>query len=169
MLRGTKTILTPVCWQPIHIFHYLISCLHQCFANIDFPSQISNERRPYSLRLFDRLSSLSLHSRKHEIFSSQGHILIIIWTADTVIMLIAPIFYWSSHDHQNPLISFHTSMDCITWPYWRHFAFDSYFATYLNIDSLNGMGVMFYLLWSLLLILIIALGISIVCNIDLTP
>ena len=101
-----------LCWQPIHIFHYLISCLHQCFTNIDFPSQISNERRPYSLRLFDRLSSLNLHSRKHEIFSSRGHILIIIWIAGTVIMLIAPIFYWSSHDQHYPLIGFHTSMVC---------------------------------------------------------
>jgi hypothetical protein len=111
------------CWQPIHIFHYLISCLHQCFTNIVFPSQISNERRPYSLRLFERLSSLSLHNCKHENFSSRGHILIIIWTADTVIMLIAPIFYWSSHDQQYPLIGFHTSMDCITRSYWRYFSF----------------------------------------------
>jgi hypothetical protein len=63
------------CWQPIHIFHYLISCLHQCFTNIDFPSQISNERRPYSLRLFDRLSSLNLRNCKHENFSFRGHIL----------------------------------------------------------------------------------------------
>jgi hypothetical protein len=34
-----------MCWQPIHIFHCLISCLHQCFTNINFPSQFSNERR----------------------------------------------------------------------------------------------------------------------------
>ena len=32
------------CWQPNQIFHYLISCLHQCFTNIDFSSQTSNER-----------------------------------------------------------------------------------------------------------------------------
>jgi hypothetical protein len=68
----------PPCWQPIHIFHCLISCLHQCFTNIDFSSQISNERRLYSLRLFARLSSLSLHNCKHENFSFQGHISIII-------------------------------------------------------------------------------------------
>jgi hypothetical protein len=32
------------CWQPNHIFHCLISCLHQCFTNIDFLPQNSNER-----------------------------------------------------------------------------------------------------------------------------
>jgi len=59
-----------------------------------FSSQISNERRLYSLPLFERLSSVSLHNCKHENFSFRGHILIIIWTADIfcVIMLIAPIF-----------------------------------------------------------------------------
>jgi hypothetical protein len=82
LLQGLTSMTTnPInqqCWQPIHIFHYLISCLHQCFTNIDFSSQISNERRFYSLRLFARLSSLSLHNYKHEIFSLRGHILIII-------------------------------------------------------------------------------------------
>jgi hypothetical protein len=67
--------LLPTCWQPIHILHYLISCLHQCFTNIDFPSQISNERLPYSLRLFHRLYSLNLRNCKHENFAFQGHIL----------------------------------------------------------------------------------------------
>jgi hypothetical protein len=65
MDKGTyqNPTLLGMCWQPIHIFHYLISCLHQCFTNIDFSSQISNERR---------LSSLSLHNCKHENFSLRG-------------------------------------------------------------------------------------------------
>jgi hypothetical protein len=39
-----EAIIEAMCWQPIHIFHCLISCLHQCFTNIDFSSQFSNER-----------------------------------------------------------------------------------------------------------------------------
>ena len=54
-------------------FDYLISCLHQCFNNIDFSSQISNERCLYSLRLSARLPSLSLRECEHEDFSFRGH------------------------------------------------------------------------------------------------
>ena len=113
------------CWQPIHIFHCLISCLHQCFTNIVFPSQISNERRTYSLCPFERLSSLSLHNCKHE----NSPFEVTFWSLSELPIsfvsscLLRLSFYWSSHNQQYPLISFHTSMDCITRSYWRYLAF----------------------------------------------
>ena len=160
------------CWQPIHIFHYLISCLHQCFTNIDFPSQISNERRPYSLRLFDHLSSLNLRNCKHENFSFRGHILnhylncryLLYHHAYCAYLLL--IFTWSALSFDR--FSYFNGLQQLGF-IKDIFPLDSYFATCLNIDSLNCLGVRFYLLWFLLLIIIITLGLSIGCNIDLAP
>ena len=99
------------CWQPIHIFHCLISCLHQCFTNIDFSSQFSNKRHFYSLRLFARLSSFCFHDCKRENLVLQSHIRIIVWTV--VILLIDMPFALTSHlsfyNWQDSLSSTHAS------------------------------------------------------------
>ena len=146
-----------ICWQPIHIFHCLISCLHQCFTNIDFSPQTSNERWFYSLRLSARLTSLSLHECKHEDFSIWGHISIIIWTTNTffAIMNIALIFLvWFLHDRQCPLIGLNTAMNYITQFCWKHlaFGFTSYDLPEHYFIELHGVLIIFCnpYCWSLL-------------------
>ena len=91
-----------------------------------FVAKKQYERYLHSLRLFERLSSLSLHNCKHEDFSIWGHISIIIWTTNTfcAIMNIALIFLvWFLHDRQCPLIGLNTVMNYITQFCWKHLAF----------------------------------------------
>jgi hypothetical protein len=49
-LHPTGMGLLGCCWQPIHIFHCLISCLHLCLANFKFSSYFSNKRNFHFLR-----------------------------------------------------------------------------------------------------------------------
>ena len=71
-------------------------------------------------------------------------------------------FYWSLHDRRYPLIVFsyfdglNNSVLLKTFSIWIHILWLAWALLYLNC-----MGVMFYLLWSFLLIFIIALGVSI--------
>ena len=108
---------------------------------------------------FAYLPSLSLHECKHEDFF-QGYISIIfsLWLPISLVSLciLRLSFYWSLHDRQCPLIGFHTSMGYIkTFSLWFHILWLAWALLYWIAWGLD------YLLWSLLLILIIALGVSI--------
>jgi hypothetical protein len=56
----------------------LISCLHLCFANINFPSQFSNKRHFFCVT-FAHLLSFHFHDCKHENLVFRSRIEIITW------------------------------------------------------------------------------------------
>ena len=128
------------CWQSIHFFLWSyklptpMSCKHQVFRRI---FQIDDTFISCDIYTF---VFVKFHDCKRENFSFRSCFSIIIWTVDIsfVIMPIALTFYWLLHDWQYPLIGSHTSIDCITWFYWRHLAFG--FALHLAcliIDSMK--------------------------------